>query len=135
MFSLPVTVTHALALAEIKGAVSESTGKVVTLNATEFWPGATVTLAGTIRSAEVLDRFTTRPPMPAFAVNVTRPCKESPPITLFRERLSEPTQGAVADGLMVSGAEALFADVAVMVAVVVEDTSVVLIGKVTDVAP
>jgi len=111
------------------GVTSPSTGMVVMLNDTWFWPGATVTVAGTFADNEELDKFTTRPPKPAFAVNVTRPCSERPPIMSKVESVSAPTQGGGAAGLMVREAEAEFADVAVMVAVVVELTGVVLTGK------
>ena len=71
----------------------------------------------------------------ASAVKVTSPCSESPPSTAPSGMVTAPTQGGGAGGLIVSDAESEFAEVAVIVAVVVEDTGVVLTGKLAVVAP
>jgi len=69
----PVTVALAATFAEMIGVVSLSTGIVVIANVAWFWPCATITVAGTLANSDELDRFTGCPPIPALAVNVTRP--------------------------------------------------------------
>src|SRR2546422_11105360 len=45
-------------------------------------PAATVTLAGTVAAALLLESVTPNPPAGAAAVSVTVPCAETPPVTL-----------------------------------------------------
>lgn len=65
------------------------------------WPAAIVTVAGTVATeVELLERFTTAPPVPAGALIVTVPIDVPPPVTKVGLRLKE----ARANGFSVSDA-------------------------------
>jgi len=103
------------------GVVKAKTGIVAMPKVAWFWPSAICTPTGTFTKADELDRLTNCPPIPAFAVNVTMPCRDRPPITSDVDKVRAPTQAA-GGGFTINEALAELADVAVMVAVVVEDT-------------
>ena len=126
-----MTVTHAATFAEIMGVISSATGVVVTVKLALSRPGATVTVTGTLAKSDELERWTTCPPTPAFAAKPMTPSTDSPPITDLSTKVTELTHaGADAAGLMVNGAETVLAEVAVMVAVVVDDTGLVFTANI-----
>jgi hypothetical protein len=63
--------------------VEEITVLVVTENEALVVPSATVTLAGTVAAALLLDSVTTAPPEGAGLLRVTDPVEEIPPVTLI----------------------------------------------------
>ena len=71
-FVPPVIVTSVWAL----------TAVVVTVNVPVFWLAATVTVAGTLASALLLNRLTTTPPVGAGPAKVTVPVEGLPPMTV-----------------------------------------------------
>jgi hypothetical protein len=79
--SVPVRVTPAL-VPLIVAVVEALTAVVVTLNVALVWPAATVTLAGTVAAALLLESVTTVPPPGAALVRITVPCEGLPPTTL-----------------------------------------------------
>ena len=66
-------------IAEVKAV----TVLVVTVKVALLAPAATVTLAGTVAAAALLESDTTAPPVGAALVNVTLPCDVPPPVTLL----------------------------------------------------
>jgi len=58
-----------------------ATGVVVTVNVAVVAPDATVTLAGTVAAALLLDSDTVAPLVGAAPLNVTVPVDEVPPVT------------------------------------------------------
>jgi hypothetical protein len=90
---------------------------------------------GTLALAEELERLTGWPPAGAGSVSPTVPLTLLPPITSDRDRVMLPTQADDDDGLMVKIAGIEFADVAVMIAVVEDDTVDVETGTVAVVWP
>ncbi len=117
-------------LAEVAVIVAlavEATTVVVTANVPVVSPAAMVMLAGTVAAALLLERLTRTPPAAAGALRVTVPVEPEPPVTVEGERptlpmLPVPTGG----GLMVRPAEPELAEVAVIVALAVEATTVVV---------
>ena len=88
--------------------------------------------------AEELERLTGWPPAGAGSVSPTVPLTLLPPITSDRDRVTLPTQAAEDEldaGLIVMLARIEFADVAVMIAVVDDDTVDVETGMVAVVWP
>ena len=81
--------------------VFDVTGVVVTVKFAVVLPAATVTLAGTVAEALLLDRATEMPPVGAVAFRVTVPVEGLPPVT--EVGLSETEDNATA-GVMVSDA-------------------------------
>ena len=79
----------------------ELTALVVTVNEAVVLPAATVTVAGTVAEALLLDRVTERPPVGAAALRATVPVDDAPPTTLVG--LSETPESAAA-GMIVSNA-------------------------------
>jgi hypothetical protein len=70
--------------------VEAVTVRVVTVKAAPVAPAGTVTLAGTVATAELLlERETTAPPLGACALSVTLPVERDPPLTLVGFSLSE----------------------------------------------
>ena len=55
---------------------------MLTVNVALLAPAATVTLAGTVTTDVLLERFTTAPPPGAGPLRVTVPVEEVPPVTL-----------------------------------------------------
>ena len=111
--------------------VAASTGNVALLA-----PPATVTLGGTVAN-DAFDeaRATTRPPAGAGAVSAMLPVARVPPTT-FDGCTASVASVAAAAGCTVSEALRLTpAKVAVRLAVVVDATALVVIGKVAEVAP
>ena len=98
------------------------TGTVVTVNVAVVAPATTVTDAGTVALALLLERVTLRPPVGAAPLMVTVPVEELPPTTEVGLRTTPETAG----GVMVSVAVfELLPNVAVIVDVVVEATVLV----------
>ena len=62
--------------------VEAATTTVVTVNVALVVPAATVTFAGVVEDALLLDRVTTAPPAGAGLFNVTVPVEEVPPNTV-----------------------------------------------------
>jgi hypothetical protein len=87
---LPVAVMVAVA--------AELTALVVTVKLAVFDPDATVTLAGTVAAALLLDRLTTNPPVGALFRIVTVPVEVLPPTTDVGRSVTPVTGG----GLIVS---------------------------------
>ena len=71
------------------------TTDVVTANVAVVAPAATVTLAGTIADASLLDSVTTAPPEGALPESVTVPVEPVPPTTLEGLSVTE-TEGVLA---------------------------------------
>ena len=107
------------------------TGVVETANVPLDWPCAIVMLPGTVADPLLLSKFTSTPPAGAGDANVTVPLAPCPPTTLeglmlIPEMVPEPAF----DGARVMLAVNEFAEVAVIVGVVVALTAVVVIAKV-----
>jgi hypothetical protein len=79
--SAAVRITPA-ALAVMLATVDAVTDVVVMVNVALVAPAATVTLAGTVAAALLLESVTPNPPAGAADVNVTVPCADVPPVTL-----------------------------------------------------
>ena len=86
--SVAVLVTPART-AEMVAAVEAAVEVVVAVKVALLAPAATVTLAGTVAAAALLESDTTAPPDGAALVKVTLPCDVPPPVTLvgFSARL------------------------------------------------
>jgi len=121
-----------LAVAVIVAAALVDTGTVVTVKVALVAPAATVTEAGTVALALLLDRLTASPPVGAALEIVTVPVEDAPPITVVGANASAEAVGAVI--VRVAVWEVAFA-VAVIVAVVLAATAFVVTVKVADVAP
>jgi hypothetical protein len=106
--------------------------RVVIENVALVDPAGMVTLAGTTADTELLVRDTTMPPVGAIEVRVAVPVEDAPPFTLVG--LTEMELSAAGVTVREAVAEVLFA-VAVMVAVVLEATALVVMLKVAVVAP
>jgi hypothetical protein len=120
--------------AVIVAVCGEATVVVVTVKVAEVEPCATVTLAGTDAAALLLERFTTKPPERAAIVNVIVPVDGDPAIT--DAGLSEIEDRATPGGFNVREAvRTVEASVAVIVAVVIAPTDVVVTVKVLETAP
>jgi hypothetical protein len=113
-------------LAEITGLSVDTTGVVETVKPALFWPAGTITCEGTLAELEELERFTAWPPAGAGVVSATFPLTLFPPITSDLESVTFPTHAALAAGFTVSVADAVFAEVAVMLAAVEEETAEVV---------
>jgi len=103
-----VTVSAAVLLtllyvAVIVTEVLDATDWVVTLKVAVLLPAATVTEAGTLVDALLLDRETEIPPVGAVALKVTVPIEDAPPTTLVGFSETEERVG-LADGVTVSAA-------------------------------
>ena len=120
------------AVPEIDAVAVEATGIVETVKVAEVAPAATVTVAGTVALALLLDNDTTSPPTGAALPMVTVPVELEPPTTEVGFTLTAVTRGAVtvSDAVL----EIAFA-VPVIVAVVSAATAVVVTVKVFVVAP
>jgi hypothetical protein len=137
--SVPETATQAPTVAEMMGVCKTATGLVVMVKTVPLCPGAIITDAGTLAARDELPRLTICPPTCATELSVTLPIKLLPPMIDAAERINDPGQEAAVGwppeppelpaGLMVSPADTVFADVAVIVAIVVEVTGVVVIGN------
>ena len=79
-------------LAVITAVVLAETDVVVMVNEALVLPAATVTLAGTLAAALLLESDTTAPPVGALAVRVTDPVRLLPPVTV-ETRFTEATLG------------------------------------------
>jgi hypothetical protein len=86
----------------IVAVVSDATAVVVTANVAVVAPAATVTLAGTVADALLLERVTTAPPVGAAALSVTVPVELAPPTRLVGARATDVTVNA--GGFMLSEA-------------------------------
>jgi hypothetical protein len=89
-----------LSTAEIVTEVLADTGVVVIVNVAVVAPAATVTLAGTVADALLLDKLTAAPPVGAALLSVTVPVDEVPPVTVVGLKLTD--DSVTAGGLMVS---------------------------------
>ena len=102
------------------------TGEVLTVNWPLEEPAGITMLSGTVAEPLLLERFTSTPPIGVAAAKVTVPVEGLPPVTVLglsvRLRIC-PSPGLA--GLIVSAALTLFAEVAVMVAIVWLFTAVV----------
>jgi hypothetical protein len=74
-------------------AVVELTAVVVTVKVAVVAPAATVTLAGTVADALLLDKLTAAPPVGAALLSVTVPVELEPPVTAAGFKLREETDG------------------------------------------
>ena len=81
--------------------VFDVTVVVVTVKFAVVFPAATVTLAGTVAEALLLDKATEMPPVGAAAFRVTVPVEELPPVT---EAGFSETEDSAAPGVMASDA-------------------------------
>ena len=79
--SVAVLVTPA-SDAEMVAVVAVAGALVATVKVALVAPAGTVTLAGTLAAAALLDKATTAPPLGAALVKVTVPCEAAPPVTL-----------------------------------------------------
>ncbi len=79
--SVAVRVTPA-SVAVMVAAVGVAVELVATVKVALAAPAATVTLAGTVAAAALLESATTEPPDGAALVKVTLPCEVAPPVTL-----------------------------------------------------
>jgi hypothetical protein len=115
----------------IVAVVAAVTGTVVTVNVAVAVPAATVTLAGVVALALLLDSVTVIPAAGARPVKVTVPVEEKPPVTAvgFMVTLLR------AAGLTVRVAVRVALYVPVIVAGVDELTALVVTEKVAVVAP
>jgi hypothetical protein len=111
--------------------VSIATGTVDTPNDTELAPAGTVTTAGTEAAKLELSSCTVAPPAGAGPVNVTVPVTLPPPSVAPSESVSIPAHG----GFIVSAVVAEFAEVAVIPAVVIDPTAIVVTLNVLDTEP
>jgi hypothetical protein len=68
-------------VAEIVADAALATGVVVTVKVAVVAPDATVTLAGTVAAALLLESDTAAPPLGAAPLRVTVPVDEVPPVT------------------------------------------------------
>lgn len=82
----------------------EVTLEVATVKVAVVLPAATVTDAGTVAEALLLESETKAPPAGAAAVKVTVPVEDVPPVTLVGFRTTEES-AAEADGAMVRAAD------------------------------
>jgi hypothetical protein len=89
---VPLTVVP-FADAEIV-AVAFEPDTVATVKLAVVCPAATVTLAGTVAAALLLDSVTTVPPLGATAVRVTVPVELAPPVTVLGFSVSAEGTGA-----------------------------------------
>ena len=105
------------AVASIVAFVKTATRLVVIVKDAEVCPANTVTLDGTLANPLELLSDTTTPPDGAGAVRVTVACTGEPPVIEPTESWRFATHGG-GTGLIVSVALTLFADVAVMAAMV-----------------
>jgi|GEM_PF-1501716 len=119
----PVTVIVAVVTAE--------TPVVVTVKVPVDEPAATVTLEGTVADAELLETERVEPAAGAGPLRVTVPVEDVPPVTLVGERATDDRSS----GVTVRVAVLLPLRVAVIVAVAVEETAMVVMVKVAVVAP
>jgi len=78
-FKLPVTVA----------VIALATATVLAVNVTVLRPAETVTDAGTVVLLELLDNFTTSPPVGALPVRVTVPIEEALPTTIDGVKLTD----------------------------------------------
>ena len=90
----------------VTGAIT-ATAIVVTVNVAVVAPCATVTLAGTVADALLLDSVTRAPPVGAAALSVTVPVELAPPTTLVGASVT--VEMVNAGGLMVSAAVCVLA--------------------------
>ena len=121
------------ALAVIVTSVEVATALAVTVKVALVAPWATVTLAGTVAAAVLLDSVTPNPPAGAAPVNVTVPCADAPPATLVGL-----TETAERDAGGVTVSVAVFVappNAPLMVTDVEAVTALVLMVKVALVAP
>jgi hypothetical protein len=91
-------------VAEIVGVVAAVTDVVATVKLAVVAPAATVTLAGTVADAWLLDSVTAAPPEGATPLKVTVPVELLPPTTLagLSESAETVTVGGVPLGVIVS---------------------------------
>lgn len=123
-------------VAVITAVVVLVTDVVVTVKFADVEPDETVTLLGTLADELLLLKLTTEPPEGAGELNVTVPVELFPPTTLVGFNVTEETVGPLLAGVMVSEACCeLLPSVAVINAVVVLVTDVVVTVKFADVEP
>jgi hypothetical protein len=75
---------------------------VVTLKVALVLPAATVTVAGTVAEALLLDSATDTPPVGAAPLKATVPVAEVPPVTLVGFTATDERETVAAAGVMVS---------------------------------
>ena len=120
-----VRVADAL-LADIAVIVAEAplaTTDVETVNVPLLWPAAISRLPGTVAEPLFDESVMDTPPAPAGAARMTVPVEEAPPVTVVGLRLTLPIVPVPGDGgFNVRVADALLAELAVIVAAVLLDT-------------
>src|SRR5271167_2252662 len=121
-----------LKVAEMVADAVLATAVVVTVKVAVVAPAATVTLAGTVAAALLLDKVTDSPPVGAALPKVTVPVDEVPPVTEVGFSVTDDTTGGftVNTAVLVPPLK-----VAEMVADAVLATAVVVTVKVAVVAP
>ena len=124
-------------IAEMTTFVFEDTLCVFTVKLALVCPADTVTWDGTVATdVLLLDSDTLAPPKGAAPLRVTVPVELFPPLTLVGLRVSDESVTEDDDGLIVSVACCeLLPSVAVIVAVVIEETDVVVTVKLALVDP
>ena len=81
--------------AEIVMLVSAATAAVSTVKVAVVLPAATVTVAGTVATTELLLSETAVPPLGAMLESVTVPVTWEPPLIVFGDKTTLVTRGAV----------------------------------------
>ena len=120
---------------EIVAVVEAVTALVVTVKVALVAPAATLTLAGTLAAAALLESETTAPPVGAALANVTVPVEEAPAVTLVG--LSESVERVAAGGGVTvnTAVRVTPSKTAEIVAAVEAVTALVATAKVALVAP
>ena len=113
-------------VAVINAVVVALTDVVVTVNKALVLPDVTVTLLGTLADPLLLESETTEPPEGAALESVTVPCEELPPVTLVGFRVTEETVGPEGGRMVSEACAELELYVAVITAVVLVVTDVVV---------
>jgi len=119
-------------LAVIVALFCAATAVVLTVKLAPLLPAATVTVAGTVAAALLLDKLTTTPPVPALPLRLTVPLEVAPPATVVGLRLNCDNAGGVSVSVAVCETAP---SVALMVAEVCLLTPVVMIANVAELLP
>lgn len=118
--------------AEIVALVALVTPEVDTVKVVDVAPEGTVTLDGRVALEVLDDRLTATPLGPAGPFRVTVPVEEAPPVTEVGDKLRPVSVGVLIVSVALSVDDATVAEID---AEVVDDTPIVVIVNVADVAP